>query len=106
MSRPAPWPVTGHSIGVVGGPWRARVSPGGALLADDGSVLLDWWVAAEDRWRESADRDAFPARPGPLCGYCDVVRDCPTGIDALSGVLPTAWESLDRWEAEEADASD
>jgi hypothetical protein len=26
------------------------VSPGGALLAEDGSVLLDWWVAAEDRW--------------------------------------------------------
>src|SRR5262245_44679085 len=26
------------------------MSPGGALLDDDGSVLLDWWVAAEDRW--------------------------------------------------------
>jgi hypothetical protein len=30
--------------------WRARVSPSGALSAVDGSVLLDWWVAAEDRW--------------------------------------------------------
>ena len=58
------------------------------------------------RRRETGDADAFPARPGPLCGYCDVVRDCPTGIEALSGVLPAAWESLDRWEADEADASD
>ena len=43
-------PATGHTIGVVGQTWRAWVSPGGALLADDGSALLDWWVAAEDRW--------------------------------------------------------
>ena len=43
-------PATGHTIGVVGQTWRAWVSPGGALLSDDGSALLDWWVAAEDRW--------------------------------------------------------
>ena len=31
-----------------------RVTPGGALVAEDGSVLLDWWVAAEDRWHTPA----------------------------------------------------
>jgi RecB family exonuclease len=59
-------------------------------------------VAAQAREQSgSADvDDAFPARPGPLCGYCDVVRDCPTGLDAVAGRLPVAWDVLDRWEAE------
>jgi hypothetical protein len=50
VSRPTSEAATGHTIGVVGGAWRARVAPGGALLGENGSVLLDWWVAAEDRW--------------------------------------------------------
>lgn len=55
--------------------------------------------------RDSADDSAvdaaFPARPGPLCGYCDVVRDCAAGLDSVAGQLPTAWAVLDRWEDEE-----
>ena len=47
-------PASGHTIGIVGGTWRARVTPSGALVAMDGSVILDWWVAAEDRWHTPA----------------------------------------------------
>ena len=37
-------------MGVAGLPWRARVTGWGAVIPDDGSPMLDWWVAAEDRW--------------------------------------------------------
>ena len=47
-------PVTGFPVGVVGGRWRGRVTPWGALVPDDGSPTLDWWVAAEDRWHTPA----------------------------------------------------
>ena len=45
--------------------------------------------------------DLFPARPGPLCGYCDVVRSCQEGMTAIDGVMRVPWDVLDRWSADE-----
>ena len=42
------------TIGVLGGDWRAMVSPGGAVRLSDGSPELDWHVAADDRWHSPA----------------------------------------------------
>ena len=41
--------MTGTIIGVAGSTWRGTVTPWGAVELPDGSVL-DWWVAADDRW--------------------------------------------------------
>jgi hypothetical protein len=38
------------STGVVGGRWRATVTPWGAIEPWDGSNTIDWFVAADDRW--------------------------------------------------------
>src|SRR3954451_16661364 len=38
------------TTGVVGQRWRASVTPWGALEAWDGSPVLDWYVADDDRW--------------------------------------------------------
>ena len=42
------------TIGVLGGPWRATVSPGGRITPWNAGSALDWWVAAEDRWHDPA----------------------------------------------------
>lgn len=42
------------TIGVLGGAWRATVSPAGAVQLWDGSAVLDWHVAADDRWHSPA----------------------------------------------------
>jgi hypothetical protein len=55
-------PVTGVPVGVVGGRWRGRVTPWGALVPDDGSPTLDWWVAAEDRWHTPATEPSLRQR--------------------------------------------
>jgi hypothetical protein len=44
----------GIVIGTLGSPWRATVTPSGAMVPDDGSAPLDWWVAADDRWHTPA----------------------------------------------------
>jgi hypothetical protein len=44
----------GVTIGVLGGLWRGRVTPWGAVVPADGSPTLDWWIAAEDRWHTPA----------------------------------------------------
>jgi hypothetical protein len=49
-------------IGVVGGGWRAHVTPWGAVVPDDGSPVLDWWVAADDRWHTPAEEPACRQR--------------------------------------------
>ncbi len=36
--------------GVLGGRWRATVTPWGAIEPWDGSVAYDWHIAADDRW--------------------------------------------------------
>jgi hypothetical protein len=38
------------TTGVLGADWRATVSPWGAVEIWDGDGVLDWWVAADDRW--------------------------------------------------------
>jgi hypothetical protein len=51
---------------------------------------------------EEADvADLFPARPGPACGYCDMVRDCEAGIAETQAVLRAPWDGLMRWNVEE-----
>lgn len=45
--------------------------------------------------------DLFPARPGPACGYCDVVRSCTVGLVETQAVLRPPWASLDLWPDEE-----
>src|SRR4051794_35185768 len=42
-------------IGVLGGRWRATVTPWGAIEAWDALPALDWYVAADDRWHRPAD---------------------------------------------------
>ena len=38
------------TTGIVGGTWRATVTPWGAIEPWDGSAVIDWHVAADDRW--------------------------------------------------------
>src|SRR4051794_23523229 len=49
-----PGVTAGIVIGTLGSPWRATVTPWGALVPGDGSAPLDWWVAADDRWHVPA----------------------------------------------------
>ncbi len=42
----------GTTIGTVGSRWRATVTPWGAVVPDDGTPVLDWWIAADDRWHD------------------------------------------------------
>lgn len=44
--------------------------------------------------------DLFPARRGPQCGYCDVVRSCPSGLAETNAALLPPWAVLDAWPAE------
>jgi hypothetical protein len=46
--------TVGTIIGTLGSPWRATVTPWGAVAPADGSSPLDWWVAADDRWHAPA----------------------------------------------------
>ncbi len=42
--------VNGRIIGHRGSSWRATVSEYGSLHVEDGSPVLDWYIAADDRW--------------------------------------------------------
>jgi hypothetical protein len=50
------------TVGVLGGSWRGRVTPWGAVVPADGSATLDWWIAAEDRWHTPALEPAVRQR--------------------------------------------
>lgn len=52
----------GVTVGVLGGAWRGRVTPWGAVVPADGSATLDWWIAAEDRWHTPALEPAVRQR--------------------------------------------
>ncbi|HEX6786881.1 MAG TPA: hypothetical protein VF076_06770, partial [Acidimicrobiales bacterium] len=52
----------GLTVGVLGGSWRGRVTPWGAVVPADGSATLDWWIAAEDRWHTPAREPAVRQR--------------------------------------------
>ncbi len=45
--------MTTTTIGVLGGSWRAEVTPWGSVIPGSGAPL-DWWVAADDRWHDPA----------------------------------------------------
>ena len=48
--------------GVTGQPWRADVTPWGAVVPWDGSATLDWHVAADDRWHTPAGEPSVRQR--------------------------------------------
>ena len=50
------------TIGVLGGRWRATVTPSGAVEPWDGSPALDWFIAADDRWHVPADEPTVRQR--------------------------------------------
>src|SRR5688572_5419061 len=40
------------TTGVIGQTWRADVTATGSVEPWDGSALLDWYIAADDRWHD------------------------------------------------------
>jgi hypothetical protein len=54
--------MAGTTIGITGAPWRATVTPWGAVEPWDGSPALDWWIGADDRWHVPADEPAVRQR--------------------------------------------
>ena len=50
------------TIGVLGGRWRATVTPAGGIEPWDGSAALDWYIAADDRWHVPADEPTVRQR--------------------------------------------
>ena len=41
-----------HVLGIRGGGWNAIVNERGAVRLNDGSPVLDWHIAADDRWHD------------------------------------------------------
>ena len=41
-----------HVLGVRGGGWNAIVNERGSVRLNDGSPVLDWHIAADDRWHD------------------------------------------------------
>ena len=75
----------GVTTGVLGGRWRATVTPWGAVVPWDGSPTLDWHVAADDRWH-SPGREAA-VRQTRLDGTCVVeTRLRVPDVDAVQRV--------------------
>ena len=50
------------TTGVLGGTWRAWVTPWGAVEPWDGSAALEWAIAADDRWHVPAREAAVRQR--------------------------------------------
>ncbi|TVR24876.1 MAG: hypothetical protein EA389_10350 [Ilumatobacter sp.] len=50
------------TTGVSGRPWRASITPWGAVQPWDDQPTLDWFVAAEDRWHVPADEPSLRQR--------------------------------------------
>jgi hypothetical protein len=44
--------------GVTGSPWRASITPWGALRPSDDTAPLEWYVAADDRWHVPSDESS------------------------------------------------
>lgn len=58
---------TKHVVGVRGGSWYATVNERGAIRPSDGSSVLDWFVAADDRWHDpSAEGTVRQERRGGI----------------------------------------
>ena len=50
----APAITTGITTGITGSPWRASITPWGAVEPWDDAPRIDWYVAADDRWHVPA----------------------------------------------------
>ncbi len=50
------------TTGVTGRPWRASITPWGAVDPWDGGERLDWYVAADDRWHVPAQETTIRQR--------------------------------------------
>jgi hypothetical protein len=75
--------------GALGGRWRAEVTEWGAVVPQDGSPVLDWAVAADDRWHRPRDEPTVrQRRPGGLPVFETRVR-IPNG-DAVQRVWSAA----------------
>jgi hypothetical protein len=61
----------GTTTGVVGGTWRATVTPSGAVVPWEGGTTLDWAVASGERWHLPA---AERSRQQQLLGGVPVVE--------------------------------
>ena len=77
------------TIGNVGASWRASVSAWGAVEPWDGSALLDWWVAADDRWHTPRDEPTVRQRRLLGAPVLETALRVPNG-DALQRVYCTA----------------
>ncbi len=75
------------TLGALGSPRRARVTPWGAVEVGDRGPLLDWWVAADDRWH--APRVAAALRQRRLRGtpVVETVLRVPRGDVALRAYM-------------------
>ncbi|MEY4361197.1 MAG: hypothetical protein RL391_503 [Actinomycetota bacterium] len=51
--------ISGTPTGVLGSPWRALISPSGDLFSEDGRPIMQWFVAADDRWHHPAEEVAI-----------------------------------------------
>jgi hypothetical protein len=79
----------GTTIGVVGGSWRATVTPWGAVVPADGSPTLDWWVAADDRWHVPSEEPSIRQRLLHGAPVVETALRVPGG-DALQHVYAVA----------------
>ena len=54
--------IHGRTIGILGQPWRATVTPAGDIYPWDDLEAVKWYVAADDRWHTPADEVAVRQR--------------------------------------------
>ena len=54
--------ILGRTIGILGQPWRATVTPAGEVYPWDDAEAVKWYVAADDRWHIPADEVAVRQR--------------------------------------------
>ncbi len=50
--------MSGRTIGILGHPWRAKVTPAGDVYPLGNELPIRWYVAADDRWHVPADEVA------------------------------------------------
>jgi hypothetical protein len=77
------------STGVAGGPWRATITPWGAVEPWDGSTTIDWFVAADDRWHRPQDESSTRQRLLDGTPVAETRVRIPTG-DAVQRVYSVA----------------
>jgi putative RecB family exonuclease len=52
---------------------------------------VERFEAAYDRMHDMADKNEYPTKPGPLCGWCVLVNNCPAAVNPRTG---NAYEDL------------